>query len=64
LGKDARYWRNSFVTSAEGTARRTCRQKRSAHTGGPKEALTADESSLGGKKKSRRKGEILRAEER
>jgi len=51
LGKDARYWRSS-----------SCRQKRSAHTGGPKEAFTADESSLGGKKESRRK--ILRAEER
>jgi len=53
LGKDARYWRSS-----------SCRQKRSAHTGGPKEAFTADESSLGGKKESRRKGKILRAEER
>jgi hypothetical protein len=64
LGKVARYWRSSFVSSAEGTSGGTCRQKRSAHTGGPKEAFTADESSLGGKKKSRRKGEILWAEER
>jgi hypothetical protein len=53
LGKDARYWRSS----SRG-------QKRSAHTGGPKEAFTADESSLGGKKESRRTGKILRAEER
>jgi hypothetical protein len=53
LGKDARYWRSS----SRG-------QKRSAHTGGPKEAFTADESSLGGKKESRRKGKILWAEER
>jgi hypothetical protein len=64
LGKDARYWSSSFVTSAEGTSGGTCRQKRSAHTGGPKEAFTTDESALGGKKKSRRKGEILWAEER
>jgi hypothetical protein len=53
LGKDARYWRSS----SRG-------QKRSADTGGPKEAFTADESSLGGKKESRRKGKILWAEER
>jgi hypothetical protein len=53
LGKDARYWRSS-----------SCGQKRSAHTGGPKEAFTADESSLGGKKESRRKRKILWAEER
>jgi hypothetical protein len=63
LGKDARYWRSSFVTSAEGTSGGSCRQKRSAHTGGSKEAFTADESSLGGKKESRRKRKILWAEE-
>jgi len=53
LGKDARYWRSG-----------SCRQKRSAHTGGPTEAFTADESSLGGKKESSRKRKILWAEER
>jgi len=64
LGKDARSWRSSFVTSAEGTSGGTCRQKGSAHTGGPKEAFTADESSLGGKKESRRKTKALGAQER
>jgi hypothetical protein len=51
LGKDARHGRSS-----------SCREKRSAHTGRPKEAFSANEGSLGGKKESRRKTKNLETE--
>jgi hypothetical protein len=53
LGKDARHWRSSCSS---------CPEKRSAHTGGPKEAFPANESSLGGKKESRRKTKSVEGE--
>jgi hypothetical protein len=51
LGKDARHWSSS-----------SCREKRSTHTGRPKEAFTANESSLGGKKEGRRETKNIEAE--
>ena len=54
-------WARTRGTGGAAPARLQLRE-RSAHTGRPKEAFTANESSLGGKKESRRKTKILQAE--
>jgi hypothetical protein len=59
LGKKARYchsWNSSNSSASE--------RKRSAYTGWPKEAFPTDESSLGCKKKGRRKTKSFDAEKR
>src|SRR5436309_7090470 len=53
MGKETRHGRSSY-----------CQQKRSAHTGWPKEAFPANESSLGGKTESRRNTKSLESEKR
>jgi hypothetical protein len=53
LGKDAKHWRSS-----------ACQKKRSTDARRAKEAFAADESSLGGKKESRRSEKGLGSEKR